>query len=59
MGSIVQMLLMTILYTLSLVFDEVANSQILEEFQIYTIFFYLAELTISFVTVKSVEGRKL
>lgn len=47
------------LYTLSLVFRDVKDGELLRDFQIYSIFFYLAELTMNFLTIKSVEGRKL
>ena len=52
MLSVVQIIVLSIIYTLSIVFDEVSKYPIVNVFQTFSLVFYLIEIGINFVTIK-------
>lgn len=52
MFSALQIVILSIIYTLSIVFDEVNNTPIVQGFQSFSLAFYLIEIGLNFVTVK-------
>jgi len=57
--SAFQIVVLSIIYTMSMVFDEVNKDPIVEAFQTFSLVFYLIEIGINFITVKFEEGKRL
>ena len=52
MLSVAQIIVLSIIYTLSIVFDEVNKDPIVQAFQSFSLGFYLIEIGINFFTIK-------
>ena len=57
--SIIQVAFLFVMYTLSLVFSDLENVDILNIFQIFSLIFYCLEIVYNSLTIKSTAGRKL
>lgn len=59
MLSVLQIVILSFIYTLSLVFEQVNKTSIVQGFQSFSFAFYMIQIVMNFVTVKFEEGKKL
>lgn len=57
--DILQVSVLTFLFTLSLVFGELLDSAFGKFFLTFSIIFYTLEFVLNLITVKSMEGKKI